>query len=116
MLFCEAIHDILPTATCITEHSCQNIGQVLTNAQPVSAVFVDGLMYPLGGVECVRRLRSILGPASKTKIVVYSGGVSPVQIAEFQNCGVDDIVIKPASYESLKTNLSRLLKEKYQLV
>lgn len=115
MLFCEAIHEILPSATCITEHSCQDIARIFANTQPVNVVFVDGFMYPFGGVECLKTLRNILGASSDTKVVIYSGGISPAQMEEFKACGVDDILIKPASYESLKTNLSRLLKEKYQL-
>ena len=114
MLFCEAIHEILPSATCIAEHSCEDIGRVFASMR-VSVVFVDGLMYPYGGVECLKALRNILGSTSETKIVIYSGGISPEQIAEFDACGVNDILIKPSSYELLKTNLTRLLKEKYQL-
>jgi CheY-like chemotaxis protein len=113
LLFCEALNDLFPSATCISLHSCESIKTILQTMPHPDVIFMDGHMYPIGGKDCLTMLKEVIDP-DKTKTVIHSGSLSPKELQEFEDLGVNDVLIKADSYEKLKLNLKNLLVDQYQ--
>jgi DNA-binding response OmpR family regulator len=108
-LFCEAVSDLDPNATCIVAHSCENIQASIETINEVDIIFVDGHMYPIGGKACLEKLMKFVD-RSRTKIIVYTGSLSPAEKIELEEIGADHILIKTASYQELKSNIGEILE------
>ena len=113
MIFCEALCEVLKEPNCIEKNSCQDLENILNSGVQIDVIFIDGFMYPTTGIECLKKLQPLID-RSKTKIVIHSGSVSPFQHDQFSHLGVDDILEKGSSFDSVKTNLRNLLRDKYR--
>lgn len=111
-LFCKATSELFPEATCIAVNNCTSIADTVTAVQP-DIIFLDGHMNPISGKECLARLNQLVD-RDQVKIVIHSGSLSPSEMSEFATLGVDDILIKPGSYKTLKSNIMNILA-KYNL-
>jgi DNA-binding NarL/FixJ family response regulator len=107
-LFREALNELYPHAVCIIAHTCKNIQVSMKNIGEVDIIFIDGHMYPIPGNACLEQLIKIVD-RSKTKLVVYSGGVSPTERLELEKIGADHILIKATSYDLLKSSIGEIL-------
>jgi DNA-binding NarL/FixJ family response regulator len=112
-LFCKAMSELFPEAMCIAVNVCpKDIADTVISAQP-DIIFMDGHMYPTNGKECLSQLNQIVD-RKQVKIVIHSGSLSPSEMSEFIQLGVDDILFKPSSYDTLKSNIMNILA-KYNL-
>ncbi len=111
-LFCKALSELFPSATCFAVNSCQQIHDTVRAAQP-DIIFMDGHMFPTNGKECLNQLNQLVD-RRQIKVIIHSGSLNPKEMAEFEAMGVDDILIKPSSYPTLKSNIFNILT-KYNL-
>jgi CheY-like chemotaxis protein len=113
LLFCEALNELFPKAKCTSIHACKDILQAVVAITP-DIIFLDGHMHPTSGSECLKLLNDVID-RRKTKIIIHSGSLSPAELSEFRQIGVDDILLKARTYEELKSNIVRIVVDKYQL-
>src|SRR5688572_16009227 len=111
-LFCKALSELFPSAKCVAVNSCQQINAIVREANP-DIIFMDGHMFPTSGKECLKQLHEVIDQ-TQTKVIIHSGSLSPKEMSEFEAMGVDDILIKPGSYLTLKNNIFNVLA-KYNL-
>jgi DNA-binding response OmpR family regulator len=107
-LFCEALKELNPNAVCIVAHTCENIQASMERIGEVDIIFLDAHMYPVEGKSCLAQVVKIVDH-SKTKIVIYSGPLSPMEQLELEKIGVDYILIKAPDYNLLKSGISEIL-------
>jgi response regulator of citrate/malate metabolism len=112
-MFCEALTELFPEAICHTANSCEKIAATLDNFKP-DIIFMDGHMFPTNGAECLKKLNELVD-RGRVKIIVHSGSLSPAELNGFTAVGVDDVLIKASSYKEIKSNLVRILVDKYKL-
>lgn len=111
-LFCEVVKEIMPSARCVIENNFSNIELTFRHFTELPRlVFIDGLMFPVSGKDCLMLVKDKLKGNTNTRTIIYSGYVGPEQVAEFKKLGADDVKIKANNYDSLKAYLSGLLKE-----
>jgi DNA-binding NarL/FixJ family response regulator len=107
--FCEVLNEVMPEANCTVENKCSDIAATLAKLQhPPELIFIDGLMFPISGKECLIQVRALTRPAD-TRIIIYSGSVSPQQIDEFKSLGADEVMLKANNYERLKSFLTKVV-------
>jgi response regulator of citrate/malate metabolism len=110
-LFREAVSEIFPHAICASRKSCSDIEAFLKESATLDLIFLDGHLATESGLDCLKKLKTIID--EQTKIVIHSGSLSPSELADFKIAGVDEILIKASSYELLKSNLKGLLSRKF---
>jgi CheY-like chemotaxis protein len=103
-LFCEALYEVLPEAVCHHKDSCRDIDLFLKEHTGFDLIFIDGHMQPMTGRECYIKLSGLVN-SSTTKIVIYTGSLSPLEKEEFKSLGVYAIMQKAPSFEMMKNNL-----------
>ena len=108
MVFCEALTDLDPLATCRVAHSCENIQASAESIATVDIIFIDGHMYPIDGKACLIELMKFVD-RSRTKIIIHSGSISPEEKQALEDAGADFILLKTSSYQQLKLNISEIL-------
>src|SRR5688572_468976 len=91
-LFCDAFNELFPEAHCTGIGSCENIQDTLNEVQP-DIIFMDGHMIPLSGKECLKKINNLID-RKRIKIIIHSGSLSPNELNEFKEVGVDDVLIK----------------------
>lgn len=111
-LFCDAINDLYPLAHCSGVNSAADIQEVVARILP-DIIFLDGHMFPVSGKECLLKLNSFID-RTRIKIVIHSGSLSPTEIDEFKEVGIDDILVKAPSYNQMLEDLKGIIK-KYEL-
>jgi DNA-binding response OmpR family regulator len=107
-LLFDAIKDIAPDITCIVSHNYQNSKILLDEELAPDFIFLDAMMYPIGGKETLKRLTQ-MSKLSETKIIINSGFLSKIQVDEFNALGADRILQKPADYQSLMASVKDIL-------
>ena len=111
-LFCEAVSEVFPKADCKIVNACAKVSETLQQFTP-DVIFMDGLMYPVGGKECLQILNKLVD-RTKIKVIVHSGSLNPKQLDELKQVGVDDILAKAHSFQQLKSNILSIA-DKYNL-
>lgn len=114
-LFCEALADLDPTATCLVAHSCENIKNSFDTISKADVIFIDGHMYPIGGKACLEELMKIVDRANTT-IIIYSGGMSPQETTELEEIGADHILIKTGNFDDMKSNIGKILANHFDTI
>jgi CheY-like chemotaxis protein len=107
-LLLEVIREISPDINCIISHNFQNSKQVLDDEHAPDIIFLDAMMYPIGGKETLIRLTQ-MSKLSDTKIIINSGFLSKVQVDEFNALGADRVLQKSPDYHSLITSVKEIL-------
>lgn len=102
-LFCEALHELLPEAIFQAINSCKNLSENVQAFNP-DIIFLDGHLNPMCGKECLLLLSDVID-RNRTKIIIHSGSLSPMELHEFQEGNVDEIIFKTGSYQKLKDNI-----------
>jgi DNA-binding response OmpR family regulator len=108
MLLYEVIHGIAPEINCIISHSYISAKGILDDEAAPDYIFLDALMYPIGGKETLVRLNE-MAKLSETKIIINSGMLSQVQVNEFNALGADRVLQKPPDYHSLISSVKDIL-------
>jgi CheY-like chemotaxis protein len=107
-LLLEVIREISPDINCIISHNFQNSKQVLDDERAPDIIFLDAMMYPIGGKETLIRLTQ-MSKLSDTKIIINSGFLSKIQVDEFNALGADRVLQKSPDYHSLITSVKEIL-------
>ena len=107
-LFREALYELFPNAVCIIAHNCEKIRSAMEKIGEVDMIFLDRHMYPIEGKECLEQLTKIVDH-SKTKIVIYSGSISPMEQLALEKAGADYTLIKASNYYLLKSSVGEML-------
>jgi CheY-like chemotaxis protein len=107
-LLLEVIKEIGPEITCIISHNYQNSKQVLEEEHAPDFIFLDAMMYPIGGKETLMRLTQ-MSKLADTKIIINSGFLSKMQVDEFNALGADRILQKSPDYQSLISSVKDIL-------
>jgi response regulator of citrate/malate metabolism len=110
-LFREAVSEIFPHAVLASRKSCSDIEACVEELRNQDIIFLDGHLATESGLECLKKLKTVL--KDETKIVIHSGSLSPSELEDFKIAGVDEILIKASSYALLKSNLKELLSRKF---
>jgi DNA-binding response OmpR family regulator len=111
-LFCEALNELYPDAICIIAHTCENIHSYMERIGEMEMIFLDGHMFPVEGKTCLQELLNIVD-RTKTKIAIYSGGLSPTEQFELEKIGADYILIKAGNYDELKSGIGEILARRF---
>ena len=106
-LFCEALNELYPNATCTVAHSSEYILTSIDRIIEMDIIFIDGHMHPMDGQTCLELLIKSVD-RSKTKIVIYSGSLSPKEQLDLKQIGADYILLKAPSYYLLKASIGEI--------
>ena len=114
-LFREALFELDPNITCIIANTCENIQASLDMIGQVDIIFMDDHLYPIEGKVCLEQLARIVDH-SKTKLVVYSGSLSPSDQLDLERIGADYVLIKATDYQMLKTSIREILNSQLNVI
>jgi CheY-like chemotaxis protein len=103
----DAVKELVPTADCRIAQTAQT-ARTSVEAFTPHFVFLDAIMYPVGGKEVLREF-SQLPPLRETKFIVMSGVILPDQHAEFTSLGANFVMTKPSNYQSLLRFVEHIL-------
>src|SRR5688572_26701705 len=109
-LLFEVIKELGLGSTCIMSHDYQSAKQVIDQEDDLDFIFLDAMMYPLGGKETLILLTQI-EKLAETRIIVNCGMLSPSKVDDFLNLGADKVLQKPADHQSLTTKVKEILTE-----
>jgi CheY-like chemotaxis protein len=108
MILHDVIQEIAPGSKCTISNSYQSAKAVLDEEAAPDYIFLDALMYPIGGKETL----VLLGRMEKlrdTIIVMNSGLITEALANEFSDLGADRILQKPPDYNSLYSSVKEIL-------
>jgi len=103
LLFCEAIEEIAPDTTCVTE---QNAGKALAdlNNKAIAlpdVIFVDINMPSIDGWECLDKIKS--NDATKgIPVIMFSTSSAEMDIERAAHSGAVSLLTKPDNFVELK--------------
>lgn len=80
----------------------------LAQSQSFDLYLVDNWLPGLSGDQLTRQIREF---DSETPILFYSGAAQESDIERARNAGAQGYLVKPAGYEELVTEVSRLISE-----
>jgi DNA-binding NarL/FixJ family response regulator len=108
--FCEVVKEIMPSVRCVVENNYAEADLTFQQCETIpKLIFIDGLMFPVSGKDCLIQVKAKISNILGTKIIIYSGYVGPEQVTEFLSLGADDVKVKANNFESLKTYLTEML-------
>lgn len=107
LLLSEVIHELYPDVRCAVAHSSVE-AKTLIGEQVPDYIFLDTMMYPVGGKETLIQL-SQLTALSNTKIIMNSGVISPGLAGELLKLGADHVLQKPHDYSSMVSTIRQIL-------
>ncbi|HYG04153.1 MAG TPA: response regulator [Chryseosolibacter sp.] len=107
LLLQEVICSLFPGAQCFISYGFAEAKTIITESVP-DYIFLDAMMYPLGGKETLMRLSQIEILAD-TKIIINSGLLTRQQIEEFTLLGADKVIQKSPDYHSLIATMKAIL-------
>lgn len=114
-LFREALFELDPDIICILANTCENIQASMDMIGQVDIIFMDDHLYPIEGKVCLEQLTRIVDH-SRTKLVVYSGSLSPPDQLDLERIGADYVLIKATDYQTLKTSIREILNSHLNVV
>ncbi len=95
----DAVMEILPTAESRIAQSASAAFMIVDDFHP-HIVFLDSVMYPVGGKELLREF-SALPQLAGAQFIVMSGVILPEQREEFTALGANFVMTKPSNYVTL---------------
>jgi signal transduction histidine kinase/CheY-like chemotaxis protein len=75
---------------------------------PHLAILMDCHMPDVDGLEATRRIRRLIGPASRTPVIALTASSLPDEIRACRDAGMDGFLSKPTSFASLAYTLERV--------
>ncbi len=99
----------------VTEAKDGHEGVQCAMAQPFDLIFCDISMPRMDGMEATQHIRLGAGPNSKTPIIALTAHALPEGIARFCAAGMDEVIVKPLTIESLQDVLQAHLATNHSL-
>lgn len=110
-LFCLAARRAQPECDCLGfTNVLEALSYINTHAADVAFIFVDAVMHPIAGKDCLIQLRGIPGIKS-SQIIIYSGFISEKKRDEYVALGASRVLTKPIALLDLTYMLKRILHE-----
>jgi DNA-binding NarL/FixJ family response regulator len=73
-------------------------------------VLMDVRMPEMDGIEATRAIRALAGEASKTPIIALTADAVVGQLEQFQDAGIDGILLKPIHWNELQNAIAGVLR------
>jgi DNA-binding NtrC family response regulator len=108
VLLVEAIAEVSPGCRCHVSNSFESAKELLEENSAPDYIFLDALMYPVGGKETLNLL-SQMEKLIDTVIIMNSGFITQPLADEFIGLGADRVLQKPSDYQSLRTSVKEIL-------
>jgi DNA-binding response OmpR family regulator len=108
MILYDVIQEIAPGSKCSISNSYQSAKAILDEEVAPDFIFLDALMYPIGGKETLVLLGR-MEKLSNTIIVMNSGLITESLANEFSDLGADRILQKAPDYNSLFSSVKEIL-------
>jgi CheY-like chemotaxis protein len=108
MLLSDVIKEVAPNVNCILEHSYVSAKMTLEDMHPPDVIFLDAMMYPIGGKEALKLLTQ-MAKLSDTRIIINSGAISKAEAEEFSDLGADHVLQKPPDYYAMVSSVKSIL-------
>jgi PAS domain S-box-containing protein len=83
-------------------------GVAMASRRSYDLILMDISMPVLDGVEATRMIRAVEAPGHHVPIVALTAHALPEEITRFREAGLDDVLVKPISRESLAEIVRRL--------
>ena len=80
-------------------------GVECASVQPYDLIFCDISMPRMDGIEATQQIRHGMGPNAKTPIIALTAHALPADIAKFRAAGMNEVIVKPLTIESLQNVL-----------
>lgn len=112
LLFCEAIEEIAPETTCVTEQYGGKALADLNNSANVmpDVIFVDINMPSIDGWECLDKIKS--NQATKDiPVIMFSTSSAECDILRAAHSGAVSLVTKPHDFINLKLILGGIINK-----
>jgi CheY-like chemotaxis protein len=77
----------------------------ILRSQPIKTVMLDQTLPGISGLETLRALRELDGPASRTPVVPVTGRVAPSDKAAFAAAGANGFIEKPVNARAIRDAL-----------
>jgi CheY-like chemotaxis protein len=107
-LLSEVVREIFPSVTCLRSHDYLSAKAVIEEEDQLDFIFLDAMMYPIGGLEALRLL-SQSSKLDNTKIIINSGVLNKDRVREFVDNGADQVIQKPSNYDDLRKLVKDIL-------
>ena len=109
-LFEEAVHEILPTARCLSAFSCADGIQKLNDVEEVlpDIIFLDLNMPGKSGKECLVEIKKI-ARAHKIPVVIYTTSSHERDVQETRELGAAHFITKPSSFSGTVDELLKVI-------
>lgn len=102
--------EMLASFGCTTIEACDGIeGVEKAMGQRFDLILCDISMPRLDGIEATKRIRSGSGPNISTPIIALTAHALPSDIARFHEAGMNDVVIKPLTFDEVQRVLGESL-------
>lgn len=108
MILYDVIQEIAPGSKCSISHSYESAKAFLEEEAAPDYIFLDALMYPIGGKETLKLLGQ-MDKLSDTVIVMNSGLITEALANEFTDLGADKVLQKPPNYRALFASVKAII-------
>ena len=85
-------------------------GVEAADRQAFDLIFCDISMPRMDGIEATKLIRSGGGPNAETPIIALTAHALPDDVAKFRAAGMNDVIVKPLSFESIQDALTTYIK------
>ncbi|HYC87560.1 MAG TPA: response regulator [Chryseosolibacter sp.] len=108
MLLYQVIVEIAPNVRCIISNSYQAAKEFLDDETAPDFIFLNAMMYPIGGKEALIRLTQ-MDKLSDTVIIINSGLLTKLQVDEFTTLGADRVMQKAPDHHAMVASVKSIL-------
>jgi DNA-binding response OmpR family regulator len=108
MFLSDVIKELSPETICFKSHDFQSARLVIDEEDELDFIFLDAMMYPIGGKETLMLLSQIQ-KLGNTKIIVNSGVMTQSKVDEFIDLGADIVLQKPSDYRTLSLTVEEII-------
>jgi DNA-binding NtrC family response regulator len=109
-IFCEIVLSLQPDAACLGFEDAEKALAYLRAPQAqVDYIFVDVMMTPMVGKECLIEIKGIAG-MKDVPVIMYSGTSNVHGVAEYKNLGAARFIVKPIRIDQLREILASIIQ------
>lgn len=103
--------EMLAGMGCVSTEAVDGLeGVEVANSRPFDLIFCDISMPRMDGIQATQAIRAGNGPNADTPIVALTAHALPDDIEKFRAAGMNDVIVKPLSLDSIQTVLNTYLK------
>ena len=116
-IFCDALAEVDPSAVCYSSRNGIEAIEMLTAPDAVvpDFIFLDLNMPIMSGKQCLAELKKIR-KLHRSHIVIYTTSKLADDFSDAISMGALHFLTKPARFSELRTALSNVLAENWELV